>query len=232
MKIGIEIVCRHNSTRFKGKILYKINGKTVLDTIVDRIKQKLPCHPIVVATSNENSDDIIFEHCHERGLDVFRGDLDDVGGRLLKCAKHYKWDYFVRINGDNIFVDVESLKEMSKNAIQNKLNFVTNVPSRTFPFGMSVEILNTGFYEDIYESGKLTKEDKEHVTRWLYSNLNAGSFIEYKNDRYKHINGKKLALDSREDLCLINDIVRFTDKPITDETLKDIDNFFRVHKNY
>ena len=110
-------------------------------------------------------------------------------------------------------------------------NFITNVPSRTFPYGMSIEILKTSFYEMLYNSGKLSFSDKEHVTKWLYKNLESHEYIEYKNTKYKNIKGRMLALDNKQDLVLINKILNFSKKAITNITLSDIDSFFKTNKN-
>ena len=171
---------------------------------------------------------MIYDFCKERNFNIFRGELNDVSGRLLKCSKENNWDYFVRINGDNIFVDVESLENMIEHILIKNSNFITNVPSRTFPYGMSIEILKTSFYEMIYNSGKLSFSDKEHVTKWLYNNLELYEYTEYKNVKYKNIKGKMLALDNEEDLVLINKILNFSKKTISDIALSDIDSFFKI----
>lgn len=231
MNIGIAIVCRFNSSRFPGKILHVVQKNTVLENIIYRIKKNLPKNEICVATSINKSDDVIYDLCKERNFNIYRGDLNDVSGRLLKCAKENNWDYFVRINGDNIFADIESLENMIEHILIKNPNFITNVPSRTFPYGMSIEILKTSFYEMLYNSGKLSFSDKEHVTKWLYKNLESHEYIEYKNTKYKNIKGRMLALDNKQDLVLINKILNFSKKAITNITLSDIDSFFKTNKN-
>lgn len=228
MNIGIAIVCRFNSSRFPGKILSKVQGNTVLENIVFRIKKHLPSFKVCIATSINESDDAIYDLCKAKNFNVFRGDLNDVSGRLLKCSIKNEWDYFVRINGDNIFVDFESLEVMTKQILDRDLDFITNVPSRTFPYGMSVEILKTSFYEQIYNSDKFSQDDKEHVTKWLYENLECNEYFEYKNMYYENIKGKMLALDTKKDLVLIKKILNFSNKTILDINLADIDNFFKV----
>lgn len=226
MNIGIAIVCRFNSSRFPGKILHEIQNNTVLENIIYRLKKNLPKNEICIATSLNKSDDVIYDLCKEKNFNIYRGNLNDVSGRLLECAKKNNWDYFVRINGDNIFVDIESLEIMMKHITEKSPNFITNVPSRTFPYGMSVEILKTSFYEMIYNSGKLSFDDKEHVTKWLYENLESYEYTEYKNIKYENIKGRMLALDHEHDLALINKILNFSNKAISDITLSDIDRFF------
>ena len=37
MKLGIIVQCRFNSSRFKGKILKKIQNKTILEILIERL---------------------------------------------------------------------------------------------------------------------------------------------------------------------------------------------------
>ncbi len=231
MSIGIAVVCRYNSSRLNGKILQKFGNQTVLEIIHNRLRKNFLNIPIVIATSSEKSDDIICDFCHKNDFDFLRGSLNDVAKRLIDCSNHFNWDYFVRINGDNVFVDVESLKEMIQISLDQSKNFVTNVPSRTFPYGMSVEILKTKFYEDIYYNKISSDEHKEHVTKWLYDNLNEEQYHEYKNYKYSFIKGKKIALDTHEDSLLIQRIINFSDGSINSISLDTINTFFRDIRN-
>ena len=78
-----------------------------------------------------------------------RGDLKDVAGRLLACAQANDWDFVVRINGDNLFLDPQTLAEMMAIARTAVFDFITNVPGQTFPYGMSIEIIRMSFYRNL-----------------------------------------------------------------------------------
>ena len=123
MKIGLIILCRYNSSRLPGKILKQINGKEILTYIYERLLLSNYSNQIVVATSNNSDDDIIEEFCKTNQINCYRGSKDNVAQRFLDCATAFRFDYAVRINGDNILLDshlidklVEiSLKENTKN---------------------------------------------------------------------------------------------------------------------
>ena len=51
------------------------------------------------------------------------------------------FDFATRINGDNLFTDPLIIEDMINIAKTNKWKFITNVPRRTYPAGVSVEIL-------------------------------------------------------------------------------------------
>lgn len=206
MKTGLVVLCRFASRRLPGKILREIRGRSVLGHIVDRLGRGAPDRPVVVATSLAASDDPIADYCRRSGLTCFRGSLDDVAGRFLACAEQQGWDFAVRINGDNLFTDPETLRDMLTIADSDAYDFVTNVPGRTFPYGMSIEVLRVSFYRQVIE--KLQQPaDREHVTSWLYQNPQVGRRMTYENRRCPEARGLQLALDTDEDFARLSNIV-------------------------
>ena len=53
--IGAIIQARCESTRFPNKILSKINNKTIIELLIERIKKSKLLDVIIVATSNDKS---------------------------------------------------------------------------------------------------------------------------------------------------------------------------------
>ena len=199
MSIGIVLLCRCNSSRFPGKILHDIHGRPLISHIVKRIRLAGPERPLVVATSTESSDDPIAAYCRRAGIECFRGDLNDVAGRFLACVETYGWDFGVRVNGDRLFLDVETLQAMMAIAETDVFDFVTNVPGQTFPYGLATEILRTSFYRSHF--AEMTEaHHREHVTTWLYENPSAGRRYVYRNTKCPEAGGMQLAIDTHEDL--------------------------------
>jgi N-acetylneuraminate synthase/N,N'-diacetyllegionaminate synthase len=221
MKIGLVLLCRYNSKRLPGKILREINGRTVLGRIVDRISIGAQNYPFVVATSTDPSDDIIADYCRRAGYECFRGPLEDVSERFEQCALKYGWDFAARINGDNLFVDYDSLRAMLAIADTNVFDFVTNVPGRTFPLGMSIEIIRVQFYRDVVKNF-IDKADFEHVTSWLYNNPSVGRRYVFENKVCPEAAGFQLALDTNEDFLLAQHIFDNAGSNQTKLGIKDI----------
>ena len=206
MKTGLIILCRISSQRLPGKILSEIYGHTVLGHIVDRICLGAPDRPLVIATSTDHSDDPIADYCQRANLECFRGSLDDVSSRFLACSEKYGWDFAVRINGDNLFVDHDTLRAMLAVADTDQFDFVTNVPGRTFPRGMSIEIARVNFYAEVIRE-VIDSEHREHVTSWLYANPSLGRWYVFENRTCPEAAGLQLALDTDEDLALAQHIL-------------------------
>lgn len=198
MKTGIIILCRYNSSRLRGKILKKINGEAILSVIVNQLRSRNSNEQIIVATSKDKSDQKIVDHCIKHKIDYFTGDLNNVSERFFDCANKFKLDYAVRINGDNVFIDTESLTNMLEIIYSDNYDIVTNVPGRTFPYGMSIEIINVKFYSEVVRF--FSNEDQEHVTSWFYKNIEKVKSYIYQNDKFLNLKGLKLAVDTAEDL--------------------------------
>lgn len=197
--IGIAVLCRFNSSRLPGKILKEIDEKPIIHHIHDRLSLLIPNEQIVITTSTEESDDPIANYCHKNGFQVFRGDLNNVAKRFNDVGQKYQWEYTIRINGDNLFIDLDTMKEMMAICLSNNYDFVSNVKGRTFPYGMSIEIVNRKFYHSIFP--KFSSNDRfiEHVTLFLYENPEIGKQYHHKNTKILDMRGVKLAIDEQVD---------------------------------
>ena len=205
MKIGIIILSRFNSSRLPGKALMNINGKPLLEHIVYRISLITLPVDYCIATSESDLDKPIVDFCKQKGFNYFRGSLNNVAERFLNCAINKNWDYAVRINGDNLFVDIDTLEEMIRRTLKFKYNFFTNVPGRTFPYGMSIEIIKVNYFKEIYKQIS-SKYHLEHVTSYIYENYMVTKKNIFVNNCYTNLKDFKLAIDNYKDVLNVNKI--------------------------
>ena len=212
MKVGIIVVCRYNSSRLPGKILRSIEGKPLLTYILERLEQSKYSENIVVATSDQATDEPVVEYCKNHQIPYFRGDLINVSQRFANCMKHFNFDYGVRINGDNIFTDHKLVDQAIKIALSEQYDFVSNVKGRTFPTGMSVEVVSSEFYQKQIVN---FNEDRylEHVTLYFYENESAGNFHYFTNKEMEEAKGLKMAVDTRNDFNFVSSIIKKMNKP-------------------
>lgn len=197
---GVVLLCRYNSTRLPGKILIEINGKAILQHIIDRIAEVISSSRIVVACSSKLHDDKIHEYCEKNKINCFRGSLENVAERFYKASLANGWSYAVRINGDNLFLDKDLLKEMMLYCEEKELDFYSNVKDRTYPKGQSIEIVRTSFFgkhsEDIFKS----PFHSEHVMTYFYHLKNHEKIEFRKNIEVPEAAGMQLAIDDAKDL--------------------------------
>lgn len=198
VKVGVAILSRYNSSRLPGKALKKINGKVVLQYIYERVSEVINHEHIVIATSIESTDDPIADFCKEHKWKCFRGSLNNVAERFYEAGQYLEADYLIRINGDNLFLDINLLKQMIKITESNEYDFISNVKNRTFPKGMSVEIVRMSHYKRLLNTIYTNQAYQEHVTLYLYENELSSYHFVY-NDVNREIAGIQLALDTEED---------------------------------
>lgn len=221
MNIGIQIICRYNSSRLPGKILKEINGKPILQYIVERVESAVGRNKVVISTSIEETDDPIIGYCKTNKLKFYRGSLNNVAERFLNCALENHFDYTVRINGDNIFVDTHLLKEMVEIAETGHYDFISNVKNRTFPKGMSIEIVNTEYYKKRFALFR-SANDFEHVTINLYENEEIDKYCYVFNNICPEAAGLQFALDTSNDFSKVQSIVNQFDGSHLKYGLKEI----------
>ena len=94
------IQARCSSTRLPGKVLKLLAGKPMIWHIANRAQACNHVDKVVIATSDEASDDPLSDFCESAGLDCYRGSLSNVLNRFLTVLENNPHQYFVRITGD------------------------------------------------------------------------------------------------------------------------------------
>jgi len=163
------VTARYSSRRFPGKVLHKLHGRPMLAHTLDRLKSVDQLDEILVATSSDVSDEAIAEFAQASGFPAWRGQLDDVLGRLQAAASAHNADAIVRISGDSPLLDPNLIRAVLELFIRDRPDLATNVFPRSFPKGQSVEVVSRDALERLAYQARLA-EDREHVTRYAYSN--------------------------------------------------------------
>ncbi len=232
MSIGFIILARFNSRRLPGKALLPIEEVPLLLHIYKALRQVASPECIVVATSDQPTDDPIVHFCRQHKILCFRGSLDHVAQRFYQCAAAHHFDYATRINGDNLFVAMETLREMLS-FIQTtpvKPDFLTNVKDRTFPYGMSVEMVKTSFYREVLTLIQLNPRYQEHVTLYLYEHEETGTRTYFYNRQCPEAKGINLAIDTEEDLIFARRMIQKMDRPVYSYNLPELYHIYLTVK--
>ncbi|MFT4523339.1 MAG: spore coat polysaccharide biosynthesis protein SpsF [Bacteroidia bacterium] len=221
IKVGVVILCRFESTRLRGKILKNLVGYPALWHTYSKLREIFTEDQIVVATSNHSSDDTISAYCNEHNIHCYRGSLQNVAERFLHAAEFMHFDYAARTNGDNVFIDLDTYAKIVQLAKNNAYNFISNVKDRTFPKGMSIEMVRVEFYRSLQPTIQTSSEFIEHVTLALYKNPDP-SFRFVYNEEVKNIQGIDLALDTEDDFRRIENMIQFLKERYKNYNLTDI----------
>lgn len=210
MKIIAITQARTGSSRFPKKILNKINGKSLLQIHIDRIKQSTLINEIIIATTNKERDNIIAEIAKSLGVQSFRGSENDVLDRFYKSVENSSPDFIVRLTSDCPLIDGQLIDEIINNALQKNLDYYSNILLPTYPDGQDIEVIKFSSLKKAWESAKLNS-DREHVTPYIKSNSTfmSKNFFTAENHEHKEdYNSVRMVVDYPEDLKVIELLIK------------------------
>ncbi len=174
MRTRVVIQSRLSSSRLPAKALLPLGGMPLIELVARRASRG--GHEVVVATSDEASDDLIARHCERAGIAVVRGPLDDVLGRFALAAQGLDdADRVVRITGDNPLVDAALIDELAS-AMEASGNVYARVEVEHVPYGLGAEAFSAGDLRRA-ASEATSPFDREHVTPWLRRTLGELSYV-------------------------------------------------------
>jgi spore coat polysaccharide biosynthesis protein SpsF len=177
IKVLIAIQARSTSSRFPGKALERLAGRSVLEHVIlsceaskahmeDGFSRRAVSSSfldvaicLVIPTGDE-----IKNHFDGR-VDIVEGSETDVLDRYRIAFEKYKPDFLIRITGDCPLIPPFVISSHLKHAIKREADYVQNVDlrTRTSPDGWDVEVLSGRCFQ--YLLGRATSAaHREHVT--------------------------------------------------------------------
>ena len=170
------------STRFPGKVLASFLGKPMLQFQVELLKQYGFGGNLVVATSIEKKDDAIEGLCEKLGVEIYRGNEENVYSRFKAIAFANPNTTIVRLTADNPLPNKKLLKEVlafhhSEKSLFTSSRLIENkkIIKRTLPKGYSLDVFQPKIFDLIVDE-ELTPYDKEHVIPPFYRACNVKLF--------------------------------------------------------
>jgi 3-deoxy-manno-octulosonate cytidylyltransferase (CMP-KDO synthetase) len=133
-KVSVIIPCRYGSTRLPGKSLMLIGKMPMLWHVYQQAKKSIFSKNIYVAT-----DDIrIVEKCKELNLNYLLTSSHHETGtdRVAECANYLDSDIFINVQGDEPFIDINSINSIGNYLLNNHkidiVNGYANLESNDF----------------------------------------------------------------------------------------------------
>jgi spore coat polysaccharide biosynthesis protein SpsF len=204
------VQARMGSRRLPGKTLTEIHGRTLLQYLLDRLERCRTLTQVVIATSDQPIDDPVAEYCSRMSIACHRGDHDDVAGRYLSALDVMPSQAFVRLSGDSPVLDTSIVDRAVELYQAGDWDLVTNIQTRTFPRGQSVEVLRTEAFRRAY-ARMADPEEREHVTPHFYKQPERYRIHNFVSGRTYP--GVHIAVDTPEDLKLFTRIAARMSRP-------------------
>lgn len=214
---------RISSERFPGKVLYELEGKPMLAYLLESLSCCISLDTIVVATSDDYSDNVVAEYCRSKGVNCFRGSLQNVAERFKGVIENYGMRSFVRICADSPLLDYMLVDQAVNEFLVGNFDAVTNVQPRSFPKGESVEVFNSALF--LREFGRILRnDDLEHVTSYFYRNRNNFTIRNMSADAdCSHV---RLCVDTQEDMDVVASVIRKMERPHTQYRMSELIRFY------
>lgn len=160
---------RTGSTRLPGKVLKEINGKSLLQIHLDRLENCKLISKIIVATTTNSEDQIIFDKAIEWGFDAYKGSDSDVLDRFYQSVKDKKADWIVRVTSDCPLIDPVLVDNVIDFVQINNKDYGSNTFIENYPDGQDIEVFKFSALTNAWENAKLLSE-REHVTPFIRNN--------------------------------------------------------------
>lgn len=170
MILGI-IQARMSSSRLPGKVLADVGGMPMLGRQVARLRRSARMDELVLATSDQASDDAVADYAARLDLTVVRGPLDDVLARFGRALEAFpEAATVVRMTADCPLTDWRVLDAVIDSHAAAKADYASNTPAvRTYPHGLDIEVMTAAALRTAVREAS-DPYDREHVTPFLYRN--------------------------------------------------------------
>ena len=153
-----------SSTRLPGKVLKPLAGAPMVLRQIERVRRSRRIDRLVVATSDQPSDDPLVAVLETAGVEAFRGPLDDVLARFLRALTAFPAEQVVRLTADCPLIDPELIDATIALHLARGADYSQNrLVAAGFPKGQDVEVITA---QALRRAGAeaASPEEHEHVT--------------------------------------------------------------------
>lgn len=170
---------RVGSTRLPRKVLKEIEGQSLLKIHLNRLIKCKNVSEIIVATTINEEDTIIYDKAIEWGFSASRGSESDVLDRFYQAVKDKRADWIVRVTSDCPLIDPKLIDSVIDFVQKNDKDYGANILVEHFPDGQDIEVFKFSALKKAWENAKLQSE-REHVTPYLRNNSDVKGGVIFK----------------------------------------------------
>jgi spore coat polysaccharide biosynthesis protein SpsF len=201
------VQARQSSTRLPGKVLLSLAGRPVLERIVELLRLAERVADVVVATSDDRSDDSIFDFAGSIGVRCVRGPLEDVLARTLVAVRATGADAIVRMPGDKPLLVPSQVDAVVEHHVARQADYTTNMGlawpnDATSVIGHEVEVASAPALERAHREAT-EPGDRAHVMPYLYRGAHGFRVERVSVPDELSALSPRLTLDTVEDYRLI-----------------------------
>jgi spore coat polysaccharide biosynthesis protein SpsF (cytidylyltransferase family) len=206
-RVVAVIQARTSSIRLPGKVLLPLAGRPVLARIIERLQLATRVHEVVIATSEDPSDDAVEDFATSESVRCFRGPLKDVLARTVLAVRATSADTVVRMPGDKPLLAPELVDAVVEHHLATQADYTTNMGPRwphdtTSVVGHEVEVASARALERAHREAT-EPGDRAHVMPYLYRAEHGFRVERISVPDPLSVLAPRLTLDTPEDYRLI-----------------------------
>ena len=195
------IQARMSSQRLPGKVLMEINGRPMLQWVIEAAQAAKMVDRVVVATSAEKISEAINELCENIKIDLCIGSRDDVLDRFYQTALYCNPSHIVRLTGDCPAMDPLIIDMTVRHHLEGGYDYTSNRPA--YPSGLDVEVFSM---DTLVRAAKLatSREHREHVTLFMQDRalFRVGRLMDYDGP------DGKFSVDTQDEFDACNEMMK------------------------
>jgi spore coat polysaccharide biosynthesis protein SpsF len=195
---------RMGSTRLPGKVLMPIQGQSILERAIRRLRAVSIIDEVAVLTTCLSEDDAIVEESHRLGTWVHRGPEQDVLTRFYEAWEKFRPDIIIRATADNPLIDIDSVERMVIALCSNKLDYCIE---DKLPFGAATEAITAEALTRVHSIAQESRH-REHVTLYVKEHpeeFNLSVLTPPESLQHPEI---RLTVDTPADFAFVDQLIR------------------------
>jgi spore coat polysaccharide biosynthesis protein SpsF (cytidylyltransferase family) len=210
IKVTLITQARLGSKRFPQKILKEIKGKSLLQIHIERLKKCTKVSEIIIATTTNKADELIFKKALDWNVSCFKGSENDVLDRFFLSVKDRNPDFIVRVTSDCPLIDPILIDQIIEYAIIKNVDYCSNNLVEHFPDGQDVEVMKFSALKNAWKHAKLNSE-REHVTPYIRNNSSFNGISKFSSVNFKcknNFSSVRMTVDEQNDFDMIEQLIQ------------------------
>ena len=222
----IVLQARTSSSRLPAKVLLPIKGIPLVVLAAKRASNTR--RSVIIATSNERSDDGLADLLESYSLNFFRGSLENTLERIVNALENLDDQTIVfRLTADNVFPDGFLLDELETEFLSKDIQYLCcNGEQSGLPYGMGVEVTRLCHLRGAAKNA-ISLYEQEHVTPYIIKKHGAIFFEKYKSLNKGHY---RCTIDCLDDYINIQSIFSDVVDPVHESSFDLVKRL--EHKRY
>ncbi len=206
----VIVQARMGSTRLRGKALYSLQNKPLLEYLLEKLKTIRNVEGVILATTHLPEDDVLEGIAARLSIPTIRGDVDNVLSRFHEAIVHFSMKTVIRLTADCPLHDPCLIEQPLELYYEKGIDFLSNTIERTYPRGFDIEIASAELLSKLHKESNTTDQEREHVTLGIAKlACKRGCFFQDERDDSLW----RLTVDEMADYLLVQRVVEeFTDR--------------------